>query len=157
MILYFMRHGAALSREEWNREEIERPLTAKGRKNTEKQARRFGREIRLDRIYTSPYVRAYQTADIIASVMEIPERVIVDERLGPGFDYDKLSAIVRENPKVESLLLVSHEPDLSSLVGQITGGGRLNFRKGALAEVELTDPESLQGVLSELISPRFIC
>jgi len=157
MILYFMRHGAAVSREEWNREELERPLTAKGRKHTQKQAQRFGREMRPDRIYTSPYVRAFQTADIIATVLEIPERVIVDERLGPGFDYEKLSAIVRENPKVGSLLLVSHEPDLSSLVGQITGGARLNFRKGALAEVEITDPETLLGVLSELISPRFIC
>jgi len=156
MILYFMRHGAAVSREEWQRDELERPLTAKGRRNTEKQARHFARDLSLERIYTSPYVRAFQTADILASALEISERVIVDERLGPGFDFERLDAIVRENPKAESLMFVSHEPELTTLVGRLTGGARLDFRKGALAEVRIIDPDTLDGVLAELVTPRFL-
>jgi len=156
MVLYFMRHAAAVSHEEWKRDELERPLTAKGRKVTEKQAKRFAREVHPDRIYSSPYVRAFQTADLLARAMGISERVIVDERLGPGFDFERLAAIVKDNPKAEGLLFVSHEPELANLVGRLTGGARLDFRKGALAEVRIIDPETLDGVLSELVSPRFL-
>ena len=70
MELYLIRHADALALGERGiSEDAERPLSEKG----EDQARAAAaalrkRGIELDRLYTSPLLRAHQTADILLKV-----------------------------------------------------------------------------------------
>ena len=73
MILYIVRHGIAVDREDPKAPpEAERPLTAKGIQKTRSAAlglRSAG--AKPDVLITSPYVRAAQTAEIFAEALGI--------------------------------------------------------------------------------------
>lgn len=152
MRLYFLRHGRAVPRDDWAGGDAERPLTEEGVEVSRAFAeglRRFDFEPAV--IISSPYVRASQTADIVAERLDLRGRLLHDERLGPGFAVGQIEAMLRENEHAESLLLVGHEPDLSDAISQITGGSRIVLKKGALARVDLPDHSVRRGELVWLI------
>ena len=68
MEVYLMRHGTALSRESTDAPaDAERPLTPKGIKKTRKAAKGLATlRPSIDRVFTSPLLRARQTADIVS-------------------------------------------------------------------------------------------
>ncbi len=69
-------------------------------------------------IVSSPLVRAIGTAEIVASLADIP--VEIRRELAPGGDA---RALVREKiaSDPERLMVVGHEPDLADLVERLTG------------------------------------
>lgn len=157
MILYFLRHGLAEERETWNGDDASRPLTDKGKKKlvsiTEKLA---GLDLDLDLILTSPYLRALQTAEIVAKGLHQPDDLQKDSRLAPGFGLPELSAIVQDHPDNQCIMFVGHEPDFSQTVSDLIGGGRLLFKKAGLARVDLFELNPLQGELAWFFPPRLI-
>jgi phosphohistidine phosphatase SixA len=54
------------------------------------------------------------------------------------------------------LLLVGHEPDFSTVIGQLIGAGRIVCKKGGLARVDLKSPHELPGELVWLLPPRLL-
>jgi phosphohistidine phosphatase SixA len=52
-------------------------------------------------------------------------------------------------------MLVGHEPDFSETISQVTGGGRLTMKKGALAHVDV-EPATLKGTLVWLLPPKVL-
>jgi phosphohistidine phosphatase len=158
MEIYFVRHGPAGERDEWRGDDYERPLTEEGRQLMISVAAGLkGQNISPDLILTSPLVRARQTAEIVAQGLGIPGRLVVEKRLTPGFSAETLAKILRAYPDVTALMLVGHEPDFSTTVGKLIGGGRVICKKGGLAHIEMTNPKSLKGKLVALIPPRMIC
>jgi phosphohistidine phosphatase len=125
-VIYILRHGDA---EEGDGDDAARRLTAKG----EKQARVAGRALsalgaELDACLTSPKVRALQTAELACEALGLdPESA--EELRGGGFDALALTAGRGD------VLLVGHEPDLSSEVARLSGG-KVKLRKGGLAVVD---------------------
>ena len=87
--------------------------------------------------------------------MHLAEKPRTDDRLQPGFDTRRLAAILADFPDTKALLLVGHEPDFSTIIGELTGA-RVVMKKGGLALVELDDPQSLQGVLYWLAPPKLL-
>jgi len=155
MIIYFLRHGLALDREQWQKADELRPLTSKGMKNMVRQAEAIrSLDLGLQAIITSPLVRAYQTADIVAKKLDLDDALVQDERLGPGFDLTKLVEILKAHPETERILLVGHEPDFSMTISALIGGGSLVVKKGALARVDIINQEPLQGDLVWLLPPK---
>jgi len=153
--LYFLRHGQAGSRHDWHEDDSLRPLTVEGRKRMKREATAIWKlKLPLDLILSSPLVRASQTAEIVANAQGSTARLITDDRLAPGFGPKDLAAIVAEHAVAQGLMLVGHEPDFSETIGQLTGGGQLAMKKGALACVELDDSASLKGTLVWLIPPK---
>jgi len=151
MILYFLRHGLAGDRGEWTGDDFERPLTEEGKKRMAREAATLVKmSLDLDMILTSPLVRAYQTAEIVAQHMNRTDKLVQDERLSPGFGSNRLAKILKTFPEAQALMLVGHEPDFSQVIGDLIGGGRLTCKKGSLACVELTG-RSLRGDLVWLI------
>jgi len=69
--LYFFRHGIALDKEDPSvTTDAARPLTEDGIRKTRAAAEGLKRmEIPFDRILTSPWLRAIQTASILAEVL----------------------------------------------------------------------------------------
>ena len=157
MKLYFLRHGLAGESSEWKGADFARPLTEEGIAKMKRTAETCSRlELDLQLILSSPLVRAYQTAEIVARQFKMLDKLVKDDRLGPRFSIKFLSEILAEHSKADSLMLVGHEPSLSDTVGHLIGGGRIVFKKGALACVELSDASSLVGELVWLIPPKVL-
>jgi len=155
--LYFLRHGQAGTRHDWHGDDSERPLTVEGKKRMQREAAAIRTlDLPLDVIISSPLVRAAQTAGIVAKARGSAARLVTDGRLAPGFGPKHLAAIVAEHRGARGLMLVGHEPDFSETISQVTGGGRLAMKKGALAYVEVEDPASLKGTLVWLIPPKVL-
>jgi phosphohistidine phosphatase len=154
MVLYFLRHGVAGNREEWKGDDALRPLTKKGMKKMVSQAKSIdAMDLKLDLIITSPLARAFQTADIVADELDMGERLVQDERLGPGFGIDDLAQVLQNYPEASNILLVGHEPDFSQTISALIGGSRLVVKKGGLARVDVINADPMQGELVWLLPP----
>jgi len=153
LTLYFLRHGQAGDREEWQGDDAKRPLTADGKKRMQREATGIkALKLPLTLILSSPLTRARQTAAIVAEVLGVP--LTDDERLVPGFGPAALRGILQAHRKAAALMLVGHEPDFSETVSQLTGGSRVIMKKGGLAAVELDSLDPVRGSLLWLIPPK---
>jgi phosphohistidine phosphatase len=157
MSLYFLRHGLAAERLTWEGDDSLRPLTKKGIQAMLDEAKRMvALDLALDLILSSPLTRAFQTADIVAGRLKLQDNLFQDERLSPGFDLDDLESILQDHPEAQNVMLVGHEPDFSLTLGALIGGGRILFKKGGLARVELISRQPLQGELAWMASPKIL-
>jgi phosphohistidine phosphatase len=137
MEIYFMRHGLAEERETWNGADFDRPLTDKGKERLAESAEKIAQlNLDLQAVITSPLKRAYETAKIVVDHLGIASSLFQDERLAPGFDVERLEAILTDHPEAQRLMIVGHEPDFSETIGALIGG-RVVCKKGSLARVDL--------------------
>ena len=138
MNLYIVRHAIAMQRcTPGYEDDSQRPLTDPGRKKMKKIAKRLsGLNLELDTILSSPYVRARDTAKILAKEFGGKDRIALSDNLIPPGNFDKLIQEIHEKYDVSSLALVGHEPMLSSLISWLTTGNtdvRLALKKGGVA------------------------
>ncbi|MBW0000959.1 MAG: phosphohistidine phosphatase SixA [Verrucomicrobia bacterium] len=115
--LYIVRHADA---EPTKTTDAERRLTPKG----ERQAAKIGRfcaeqELDVGPIFSSPLVRAVQTAEFLAKPLATEVKTSRD--LASGMTPGRLRAFLREHQSCDSLLIVGHEPDLSRAVADLLG------------------------------------
>jgi phosphohistidine phosphatase len=154
--LYFLRHADAGDPEAWTRPDAERPLSAKG----EKQSDRLGRflagvDFRTDAIITSPKVRAAQTAERVAAILGTG--VTVDGRLAGGLDLSTVEAILRDAGDPDRPVLVGHDPDFSEMVAELTGTFGHEMKKGAMVRVDVDRPlRGGAGRLAWLVPPDLL-
>ncbi len=149
--LWLLRHAEA--EPHGTRTDAERRLTERGRE----QARAAGvaierMRVTFDVVLFSPRVRARQTAELAAEGWgeEQQARMAVHPPLSGGFDAAQALDAIGAVPADGRLLLVGHEPDLSRVVGELTGA-RADVKKGGLAIVRL---EGAGGELVALLRPR---
>src|SRR5688572_24060419 len=118
----FFRHGIALDRDDPTAtSDPERPLTEEGIRKTRAAAEGLQRmDTPFDRILTSPWLRASQTAAILSEVLVLPAARELPELAGDRTPSDLLAALARDHGKRN--LLVGHEPLLSATAVQILGG-----------------------------------
>jgi phosphohistidine phosphatase len=155
--LYFLRHGQAADAETWRGADFDRPLTDEGRERMILEAEAIKHlDLGLDRIVTSPLVRAQQTAAIVADALQMRDELVEDERLGPGFDLEQLANVLRARARTNALMLVGHEPSFSATVGRLIGGAAIDFKKGGFARVYLSEDSKLEGELMWLVPPRVL-
>ena len=120
--LCFFRHGIALDRDAPGvASDAERPLTEEGIRKTRLAAEGLKRlEMGHDRIFTSPWLRARQTASILSEVLLLPAATELPELAGDRTAPELLEALAGNHGKRN--LLVGHEPLLSATVVHILGG-----------------------------------
>lgn len=137
MRLYLLRHGIA-DHPDWSGPDSDRPLNAEGIESLQKSAKRLAKmKLEPGLILTSPYVRARQTAAIVATALEATARVREEARLQPGFSLASLGQVLQEQAAAAELMLVGHNPDFEEVTSALIGGGRISFGKGAMACVEI--------------------
>ncbi|MEZ0229951.1 MAG: phosphohistidine phosphatase SixA [Planctomycetota bacterium] len=147
MKIYLVRHGIAEERG-GAKPDDDRALTGKGKRRTRKAMRGFAKLREVPRlVLSSPLVRAWETAVILARVSgaDAPR---VETALAPGGDLDAVLARLRREGR-ESVALVGHEPDLSTLAERL-GASNVLLRKGAVARRD-GDPEPRQARLAWLL------
>lgn len=159
MKLYIMRHGIASPEAEAG-DDFHRPLTDKGAARVRKAAkgmRRLG--LAFDALLSSPLVRARQTADIVAGLLHHEPGVEELPSLAPGTSIEKLIEDMARFQDRSGVLLVGHEPGLSSTVALLIGGkGRsvnLDIKKAALCRIDIDLPlRPGSGTLRWLLAPK---
>lgn len=151
--LWLLRHAEA--EPHGTREDSGRRLTERG----ERQARAAGAALAqlcpgFDLVLYSPKVRAAATAELAAEAWEPAQREVLAEHapLGQGIDAREALELAAGLGADGRLLLVGHEPWMSALVGELTGG-RIDMKKGGVAAVRL---EGVRGELAVLLRPREI-
>lgn len=162
MNLYIVRHAIAVeSGTPGYEDDSQRPLTDAGRKKMKKIATGLRQlEVELDAILSSPFVRARDTAKILASEFKSKDRLFFSENLIPESNFETLVQEIREKYDVDNLALVGHEPMLSSLVGWLTTGNtgmNLTMKKGGIAYL-VTDTlfEDHRATLMWLLPPSLM-
>jgi phosphohistidine phosphatase len=146
MDLYVLRHGVAEERSTAGfSNDDQRPLTAKG-------ARRMARQVRglqslgvsIDVIISSPLARAVQTAEIVHEGLRMDTRLVTSNALAPnGSPSQLVSQLATGYSSTEDVMVVGHEPSLSSLISVLTTGNPepvVRLRKGALCKLRLPAP-----------------
>jgi phosphohistidine phosphatase len=138
MRLYLVRHAEAIERSGAT-PDASRYLTPKGRTAFRKIARR-AREagIAPEVIFTSPLLRAVQTAEILAERLKHEGPVDVANELSPGFDDRALRSLLAGAGNLAEAAFVGHEPDLGDLAALLLSlRGDFPLRKGAVVALEV--------------------
>ncbi|MBS1913176.1 MAG: phosphohistidine phosphatase SixA [Bacteroidetes bacterium] len=139
MILYLMRHGIAEDISSTGRD-ADRVLSTKGTLRTAMVARALGRmELTFDRIISSPYARARQTAEIVARVTGFGAEILFDQRIVPHAGFDEFCDMLRENDDANSALITGHEPSMSRFISGLSAGGHLmiDVKKASVTAIQL--------------------
>lgn len=132
MDLFILRHGKAGDHREWDGDDTLRPLSEDGVARTRAVLRRLAAALTPEAIWTSPWLRASQTAAIAGEVWELePEEhaILAGDIPSPAEVVEALR--VETIPEV--LMLVGHEPNLGELVGHLLGAPPLPLKKAGLA------------------------
>jgi phosphohistidine phosphatase len=140
-MLWLLRHAEAQD----GARDDERPLTERG----VRQAKAAGLALRqlgarLDACFTSPKVRARQTAELACEALGVAVTPI-PALAGAPFDVQELTA------GLDDVLLVGHDPSFSMTLHDLTGA-QARMRKGGLAGVHkgelvvLMRPNELQAI-----------
>jgi phosphohistidine phosphatase len=156
MDLFILRHGKA--EQSSDRADGKRALTADGKDEMRKIGKwMHQKKFRFDVIATSPLTRAYETAEIVARLLGQKERLVVWEELGPGGDLDALSYRSSLYGEDAAIILIGHEPMLSTLISRIISGydtGSLILAKGGLAKIRnFSFDKRPSGELQWLLTP----
>ena len=159
MILVIIRHGKAEPDSTTGRD-ADRALNERGKRQSmflaNQLLERFSSPRRLVRVASSDAVRARDTARIVARALAAPiaydDRLLVDEPVAPVLDL----IAERRAESTEPLILVGHNPQLSSLTGVVSAGPTapaVRLKTGMAAFINLaetTDTHPL-GDLAETI------
>ncbi len=124
-MLWMLRHAEAQN----GMPDDDRPLTERGVRQAEAVGQALARlGTRLDACFSSPKVRALQTAQLACEPLGVP--VTVEPALaGQPFDVASLTAGLTD------VLLVGHDPSFSLTLHDLTGT-QARMRKGGLAGIE---------------------
>jgi len=144
MNLFILRHGIAVERDPQSfPDDSRRPLTLKGEDRVRLICDAMqALELSFDHILSSPYLRASQTAEIVATALGARKLLEFCDELTPEGDPKALlRQLGRLEPTPENVLLVGHEPYLSALISQIISGeptAAIDLKKGGLVKLEIT-------------------
>jgi phosphohistidine phosphatase SixA len=149
LTLELLRHGEAAPAVG---SDAERPLTARGQRTVRSLGERLARERwRPDRLFTSPYRRARDTADLLvgsAGVALLPLGVEeLEELAGAHEPRAVLGALARRGALQGHVVLVGHQPQLGTLAAFLVGAPQ-SLSPGDMLRIECRDgPESCLGTL----------
>jgi phosphohistidine phosphatase len=159
MQLLIIRHADAGEHDpaRWP-DDSKRPISPKGRKRHRKVAKRLRRrDLIPDLLLSSPWLRAWETAEITAAGTGSPAPMAC-EALAASPDLERLAAAIGKQGPDAVVALVGHEPWTGELASMLlTGdphGMAIDFAKSAVLGLELDTLEAGSAALSFFLRPR---
>ncbi len=160
MLLYLLRHGIAEDHGSHG-SDAERELTDEGREKTRaaleavKKMKLFPPEL----VISSPYVRAKQTAEIALENFAKEAKFEISDSLTPMSEVtETMSVVAKCAKKYSRIMLVGHEPHLSSFGSALLGSPTpvMEMKKAAIAKFEIhrIDSPRMRGQLLALFPPK---
>jgi phosphohistidine phosphatase len=157
--LYLIRHAIAAERgPDWP-DDDKRPLTERGIARFKECVKGMAwLDLQVDEIFTSPLVRAKQTAEILASGISGKPVVKTLDALSPGHTATSVLAQLNKAARRRRIALVGHEPDLGELAAHLIGAGRaLPFKKGGACRIDVESLSSRRaGALDWFVTPKVL-
>ena len=152
------RHGIAVEREEWDGPDEDRPLTDRGSKRVSQVGAGLKwLEVQPTYIFSSPLVRALETADILQASMSIPSAIKRVDELLPDANPERLLALFGNLPPESCVICVGHEPHLGATASVMLAGKpspAFPFKKAGACLIELSSPPKAgRGVLRWWMEP----
>ena len=158
MLLYLIRHGIAADKADpAYPSDPERPLTKEGIQKTREAARGLrALSIAPGAMLTSPYVRAVETAEIVAEALKFGVRKIRrTEALVPGANpaglFEELADL-----RAEEVLCFGHAPHLDEVIAHALGlrSPVTSLRKAGAACLDLGTVSPPKGILEAVYEPK---
>jgi phosphohistidine phosphatase len=161
MQLLVIRHAIAEDREDFaesGRDDAERPLTRIGRRRMRRNSRGLRRVApAITKIASSPYVRALDTAKIVAEELDVKEEIAIVDALTPDHMSEALLPFLSSLPPDAAVAIVGHEPHLGRLVTWLMTGSsesHVMFKKGGACLLDLgVRPASGSAIMHWLLTP----
>lgn len=158
MHVILVRHGIAVEREEWKGSDGGRPLTDRGAKRVAQVAAGLKRlEVQPTHVFSSPLVRAVETARILYTVLAVPNLVSEVDELLPDVAPSQCLNLLTDLPKDACVVYIGHEPHLGMLAGLLLTGRRVpafRFKKAGACLIELpSPPKAGRGLLHWWMGP----
>ena len=159
MDLLVLRHGEA-GRSSRLPGDSKRSLTNEGKQEiTDLSYGIRSLEIKFDHIFSSPLLRAKQTAEIVAKSMKYKGKIEELDSLKPEGSRLEFYSILSKLKQDSVVLVVGHEPYLSEMIseGISQSGCRINLKKAGLARVRiLSTLPKIKGELRWLLTPKLL-
>lgn len=154
--LCLLRHAHAGDPMKWTGSDDVRPLTEKGRLQSERLGLFLAKTgFRPDAILTSPKTRAVETARLAAAPLGVDVRVV--DALGGPLDIETVERLLRAAGDPRRPILVGHDPDFSQLAAELIGVADLQVRKAALVRIDVVRPLGPgEGLLRWLVPPDLL-
>jgi phosphohistidine phosphatase len=161
MDLYILRHGLAEEQSQSGKDR-DRQLTEEGIKKTRAAGKALRKmELHFDLVLSSPFPRAWQTAEIVTEECGCAKALQRCDPLSSGAPMSGvLQEITRAAAKYSSVMIVGHEPDLSELISVLLSGApslAITMKKGGLAKLTLAIAEPGTARLEWLLTPKHLC
>lgn len=151
MHLWLLRHGKAEDRDRWTGDDALRPLTKAGVEHARRVIDLLNAWVVATEIWTSPYLRARQTAEIAAGEWKLPMR----EKAWLAAEAVDAPTMAAKLTARHDLVLVGHEPDLGVLAGWLTGGNPIPLKKAGLCHL-VGEPTPAGMELHALLQPKLV-
>ena len=161
MQLYIVRHGIAIDREDPQcPPDPERYLTEEGVEKTKGVAKGVAAlGVAADLFFTSPYVRAVQTAEIFADAFDYSrQKIRRSELLLPGAEPTLLFRELAREKQASMVFLFGHAPHLDGAIATALGSKKhvTSLKKAGVALIELKRISPPMGVLAWLATPKML-
>jgi len=157
--LYLVRHAIAAERgEEWP-DDAKRPLTERGIARFKEVVKGLNAlDLAVDEVFTSPLIRAKQTAEVLAAGVTGKPSVKLLDALAPGHTAVQTMSQLAKSAKRRRIALVGHEPDLGELAAHLLGAQRaVPFKKGGVCRIDVESLTSRRaGSLIWFATPRML-
>jgi phosphohistidine phosphatase len=158
--LYLLRHAIAAPSGAAGFADADRPLTPEGIRKMKAAAKGMrGMNLGFERLWSSPYRRARETAEIVAGVFKLD--IEFHDALVPDAPLRRIVADLGKPPAKETgLVLVGHQPQLGVLASFLIAGdenARIELKKGSLCKLTVDPNAPLEAgraaVLNWLLAP----
>jgi phosphohistidine phosphatase len=161
MKVFLVRHAIAheRNRTRWPDDAL-RPLTPGGKDKFRRAARGLARHLpRNVVLLTSPYVRARETATLLAKALR-RAKVVECAELASHEPASKAFELLRRR-REKAVVLVGHEPNCSTFLAAALGGAQarleIAFKKGGAALIEFPKKVGVgQATLYWMLPPRLL-
>ncbi|MBI4265427.1 MAG: histidine phosphatase family protein [Acidobacteria bacterium] len=157
--LYLVRHAIAAERgDDWP-DDDQRPVTERGIARFKEAVDGLAwLGVTIDEIFTSPLVRARQTADLLSAGLPGKPAIKLLDALSPGQAPASVLAQLARAARRRRLALVGHEPGLGELAAHLIGAGRaVPFKKGGVCRVDVESLSSRRaGALVWFLTPKML-
>ena len=161
MLLYIVRHGIAIDRQDPKcPSDPERYLTPEGIKKTGQVAKSIAAMIDMPKVFiSSPYVRAFQTAEIFVEACDAAKsKIEKTDALLPGTEPAAFFRELSRRKAVDSVMCFGHAPQLDELLAFALGAKKdlSELKKAGVACVELSRVYPPAGKLVWLVTPKVV-
>jgi len=158
MQIIIMRHGQASFE---GRSDAERELTEQGRLEARLMASWMEKmQYSPDLVWVSPFIRAQQTYQGVLTKLDIEKHLHTMEMITPSGDAKSVRNLIDgeiESSQCQQLLIISHMPFVSYLVGELTQQQSAPiFQTAGVCEIAY-NPEKMLGEVVRMVSPIDLC